>query len=128
RNHLVVEVEGDEGGGLWGEVALEIRRPAFLRDVQVRARGPGGAIRLHVTGEVAGTAARPLDLYVLLDGATVAYAVVEAAQFFEVVSEALPAQRCQPRGNRTGSGHTVRVELVDGGVVWYTVEQTLELA
>src|SRR5438445_34011 len=38
RNELVVDVEGPaSSGGLWGEVALEVRCRAFLRGVQARA-------------------------------------------------------------------------------------------
>ena len=48
RNELAVEVEAtSDSGGLWGEVALEVRRTAFLR--RVRAWTDGG--RLHVAGE-----------------------------------------------------------------------------
>ena len=109
RNRLVVEVEEAMGrGGLWGEVALEIRRTAFLRGVRAWADAAG----LHVAGEVVGTSERPLDLYVLLDGANVAYITVAAAPSgwpFAVTGE-------------IGGGHTVRVELVDGATVWYTEE------
>src|SRR5262245_57262557 len=52
RNELVVEIDGPETGGLWGEVALEIRRTAYLRGV--RCRVVGG--RLIAEGEVAGVA------------------------------------------------------------------------
>jgi hypothetical protein len=104
RNELVMEVEGAEASA---DVAMEVRRMAFLRGV--RATAEGG--RLRVAGEVVGSAGRPLDLYVLLDGHTIHYATAEPAaegRAFEVVTE--------------GSGHQVRVELVDGGSVWYAAE------
>jgi hypothetical protein len=115
RNRLVVEVEELTGrGGLWGEVALEIRRTAFLCGVRAWADAAG----LHVAGEVVGTSERPLDLYVLLDGANVAYTTVgpvQAGQPFQLTAE----------GAREGC--SVRVELVDAATVWYTVEVPVEL-
>lgn len=105
RNELVLEIQG--GGEAWGEVALEVRRTAFLRGV--RATADGGRVR--VSGEVVGSAGRPLELYVLLDGRTVHYATVEptaGGREFEIVTD--------------GSGRQVRVELIDGGSVWYAVE------
>jgi hypothetical protein len=124
RNELVVEVDAPaDDGGLWGEVALEVRRTAFLRSVRVWATGPGEASNLHVAGEVIGTCERPLDLYVLLDNATVAYTTVEAeptGREFHLTAEELGEERRQPRGEGM---HEVRVELVDGATVWYRVEQ-----
>jgi hypothetical protein len=104
RNELVLEIDTDSERG---EAALEIRRTAFLRGVQVRR----DETVLHVSGEVVGSAERALDLYLLIDGATGGYATVEPTEtgrFFEMTSD------------RTGE--SVRVELVDGGCVWYTVE------
>jgi hypothetical protein len=126
RNELTVEVEAaDDGGGLWGEVALEIRRTAYLRNVRVALIGSDGGDRLEVTGELVGSAAGevdgpgPLELYVLLDGRSVAYATPEPApegRPFRVVSGPLAA---------AGPG-VARVELVKGASVWYTMEQTAE--
>jgi hypothetical protein len=122
RNRLVVEVEEVTGhGGLWGEVALEIRRTAFLRGVRAWAESAG---TLHVSGEVVGTSERPLDLYVLLDGANVAYTTVGAApggRAFQVTAER-PGEQRWPAGD-----YAVRVELVDAATVWYTVEECVKL-
>jgi hypothetical protein len=116
RNELKVVVEAaDDRGGLWGEVALEVRCTAFLRQVHCTLEGD----RLTVNGTVIGTAERPLDLYALLDGATVAYATVQPApqgQPFCLASEALTLD---------SGPHNVRVDLIDGAVVWYTVELAL---
>jgi len=101
RNELVMLVE--EVGG---DVALEVRRTAFLSGV--RAVAEEG--RIHVTGEVAGSAEQALELYVLLDGHTIHYAMVRPGAF-DVIAE--------------GTGRQVRVELVDGGSVWYAVELSL---
>jgi hypothetical protein len=107
RNELVVLIESaDAQGGLWGEVALEIRSTAFLREV----RFWDNEGRIHVSGEVVGSSERPLDLYVLRQNSTVAYMLVEAGRPFFVTGESLP-----------GPG-PVRVELVDGATVWYAVE------
>src|SRR5947209_8061277 len=54
RNELTVEVDAPAGdGGLWGEVALEVRCTAFLRAVRVWITG-GGRADLHAAGEVVG--------------------------------------------------------------------------
>jgi hypothetical protein len=122
RNRLVVEIEDATGqGGLWGEVAMEVRRTAFLRAVRAWLEPVGEAMVVHAVGEVVGTAERPLDLYVLLDGATVSYSTVEplpAGRPFRVTSER--------RDGREGR-HAVRVELVDGATVWYAVEEFPDL-
>src|SRR5262249_24513061 len=82
RNLLRVDVEGSGGdAGLWGEVALEVRRTAFLRNLSVTS---GDALK--VSGEVAGTADGPLELYVLLDNRTVAYATGKPGKPFEITS------------------------------------------
>jgi hypothetical protein len=104
RNEVVLDVEGSGGAPA---VALEVRRTAYLR--AVTASMFGGPLR--VTGSVVGSAARPLELYVLLDGHTVHYTTIEPTEGgrdFEVVTD--------------GPGREVRVELVDGGSVWYSVE------
>src|SRR5262249_11036025 len=109
RNELVVEVESAGGdGGLWGEVALEIACSAYLRDERVWRSGDAGAVQLHASGEVAGTADRPLDLYMLLDNRTVAYQSVQPGRTFTLTSDVLSS----------GEGE-VRVELVNGGSLWY---------
>jgi hypothetical protein len=117
RNELKVEVGADHPrGGLGGEVALEIRCAAFLRAVRawITAEGEG---RLHVSGEVVGRHEGPLELYVLRNNATVHYGMVEASlegKSFQVGIEETPA------------GGAVRVELVNGAVVWYTVQLAVE--
>ncbi len=117
RNRLVVEVEETTGrGGLWGEVALEIRRTAFLRGLRAWAEGA----RVVIAGEVVGTSERPLDLYALVNGANCAYRTVTAApagQSFRLIGER-PAGELQQFA-------TVRVELVDAATVWYAVEVPL---
>src|SRR5262249_14612914 len=112
RNELVVDVEALAGnGGLWGEVALEVRAEAFLRGVRAWWELTEGIGRLHIQGEAVGTCDRPLELYVLLDRSTIAYRTIQATpdgQAFDIVCESPGA----PLG-RTDS-HEVRVELVNG--------------
>jgi hypothetical protein len=119
RNELIVEIEAPASGGLWGEVALEVRCTAFLRAVRACATRAGAGVNLHVAGELVGTADRPLELYVLLDGSTVAYTNLEAAvggRPFNVVAEGLSVPAT------TGGDHAVRIELVNGAVVWYRID------
>jgi hypothetical protein len=113
RNELIVEIDGPATGGLWGEVAMEVRRTAVLRNVRFSFTDS----RLVTEGEIAGSAERPLEVYVVLDRSTVAYGTCLAGTSFRLTSEGLTI---------TGT-HFVRVELVDGATVWYTLEQTLDL-
>lgn len=130
RNELVVEVEGPaEGGGIWGEVALEVRCSAYLRGVLIRSEVQGETAWLHASGQIIGTAERPLDLYVLLDGKTVAYASLEAApegRTFQLTSEALSANRWQTE-SVPDNVHHIRVELVNGASLWYQFVQVASI-
>jgi hypothetical protein len=113
RNELVVDVEGDaHTGGLTGEVALEIRCLAFLRDVQAHPnRG-----EIEVTGMVVGWSERPLELYVVCDRRTVAYTRVTpapAGQPFQVRTEGVAPSAATP---------PVQVDLINGATVWYSVQ------
>src|SRR5207248_1951989 len=114
RNELLIEVEVAEGGSLWGEAALEVRCTAYLRDVRVwQEHG-----RLHAQGKVVGTAERPLELYLIRDRSTAAYATTEATPGgtpFHLEGESV-AQ---------GQTHSVRVELVNVAMVWYVYETTV---
>jgi hypothetical protein len=118
RNELVLEVEGGADGGPWGEVALEVRCTAFLRDVRVWREGEA----VHAAGLVVGEAERPLDLYLLLGGATAAYAVASAAPAgtpFHIIAEKPPVVAGSPDRATTEA----RVDLVNGAVIWYTTTQ-----
>jgi hypothetical protein len=128
RNKLVVEVEGSaEAGGLWGEVALEIRCAAFLRSVRVWPTFSGDTATLHAAGQVVGVSEQALELYLVLDRSTVAYAAVggsEAGRPFQVVSDGLSAARWR---HPEGAKSILRIDLVNAGTVWYTIEQSVEL-
>jgi hypothetical protein len=108
RNLLQVDIEGSGGdAGLCGEVALEVRRTAFLRNLRVTSKD-----WLHVSGEVAGTAEGPLELYVICERRTVAYAAVEAGKPFQIQAEKI-------------EGRIVRVDLVQGASIWWTEEKSI---
>jgi hypothetical protein len=118
RNELTIEAEGGEDGGLWGEVALEVRCAAFLRNVCCGAfPGGNGLAQVYAGGELVGSAAELLELYLLLDGSTLAYAALAApvvGQMFRLVSEPLPPERLAH-----DAPHLVQVDLVRAATVWY---------
>jgi hypothetical protein len=112
RNELRVDIEADsDRGGLWGDVALEVRRTAFLKDITLRWSDR----RLEVSGQVVGDAERPLELYVILGRFNVGYGMVSAGQPFVLTTDDI-ADR---------PPDSVRVELIDGAVIWYAVELVL---
>jgi hypothetical protein len=115
RNELLVEVEVADNGRLWGEVALEVRCTAYLRDVRVWVEQG----ELHAEGHVVGTAERPLELYVIQDRSTTAYATTEATP------DGTPFHLTGARAGQ-GAPQMVRVELVNGASVWYVFETTLQ--
>lgn len=128
RNELIVDVEGPAGrGGLWGEVALEVRCSAFLRAVRLWGSFAGEHALLHVAGQIIGTSDRPLELYVLLDGRTVGYTTLEATpsgQWFQLDSDAIENARWQGGGKGEAEEmHEVQVDLVNGATVWHTLVQ-----
>jgi hypothetical protein len=129
RNEVCVEVEVPGAAGRpWEEAALEVRRTAYLRGVRAWVKRTADNPILHLAGEAAGTSERSLDLYGLIDGSTVIYATIEPApegRPFHLTSDRLPL--LGPREEGVHRPRQVRVELVDGGVVWYGVEQTLPI-
>ena len=121
RNELLIEIDGPGEGGLWGEIAMEIRRTAFLRDVRIAVEVTNQRACLRARGMAVGTADRPLDLYLLLDRSSIAYGRVTpfpGGMAFDLLSEpvALP------------SSAVVRVELVDTAIVWYSWERTIDFS
>jgi hypothetical protein len=104
RNELVMDVETADD---WGEVALEVRATAFLTGVGLRSEDD----HLVITGEIAGAAERPLELYVLFDGRHVHYTTAPAGRPFVLSVECPPGFKPA----------VVQVDLVNGAVVWYTV-------
>ncbi|MBY0524285.1 MAG: hypothetical protein K2R98_12845 [Gemmataceae bacterium] len=126
RNLLRVEVDGSADGGLWGEIALEVRCTAFLRGVRFAADVRESVAHVRASGEVVGSAEGLLELYLLLDRRTVGYVVVtasEAGQAFSLTSEEL-----EPDCWRTGADHLLRLDLVKGASVWYQSEQPFDFS
>ena len=108
RNVLLLTLEVPLTQSSIGDVQLEVRCTAWLRGVEVRA----DATTCTVTGEVAGTAERPLDVYLLVGRVTAAFASVGAGERFEL--RAPPTEK------------ELHLELVNGGVVWYAVDLTAQ--
>jgi hypothetical protein len=116
RNQLQVDVEGAGGKcGLWGDVALEVRRTAFLRNVSVTDA-------LRVSGEVVGTADGPLELYVIADRRTVAYATVQAGSPSEVAGSLVGLED----STHPTRPQFIRVDLVQGASIWH--RETIPIA
>jgi hypothetical protein len=114
RNIVVVDVEcTTPTSGLWDEVALEVRAAAFLREVHFARTGS----QLDARGVVVGASERPLDLYFLVNNHSEAFAQIlptASGQPFVLAAEMhdMPKSVFVP----------VRIELVNGGTVWYVVE------
>jgi hypothetical protein len=115
---LRVDVECLEPtGGLWAEVALEVRATAFLHGVQFERRGD----ELEARGLVVGEAPRPLELYLFAANRFLTYERVKAAPVGTAFTlEGDLAAQDWP------SPLPARVELIDGAVIWYVVESSVE--
>jgi hypothetical protein len=119
RNELILEIDAPAGrGGLTGEAALEIRCTAFLRHIQARGSFVGNVPTIEVTGQVVGSSEGPLELYVLVNGATEHYTLVQASAKGKPFHVAI-------RTNRRSEPHVVRVDLVQGAMLWYAVERAV---
>src|SRR5262249_43361560 len=118
RNELCVGGLDLSGrGGLWGEVALEVRCTAFLRNVQAWWDKGVGRTVLHASGELVGGCAGPLELYGLANRATVLYAALTAdggVQSWHVMTEDIPTIALEAT--------TLSMELIRVSVVWYALE------
>jgi beta-galactosidase/beta-glucuronidase len=103
----------EHGGGLWGTVAVEVRREVFLRGLRLWASFAGAIPALHVAGEVVGVAERPLELHVRCSDRTALHDPVEAGKPFHLAADQPDVERWQPRGHGPAHLHTIRVELID---------------
>ena len=114
RNRLEVLIQGDTPeAGLWGEVALEIRKDAYLADVRIEGTRSG----VRLSGKVFGTAPQPLELYVLVDGRHVDYRTIVPD------AEGMPFQ-IELTGIPPAS-QMARVELIQISSIWYSVERRI---
>jgi hypothetical protein len=123
RNDLAVDLEGPEQGGLWGEVALEVRRTAYLRGVRLWREGTV----VRATGEVVGSVTG-LELYLIVGRRTVAYRELKAdggiGRNDTTPVRTPPGLPFELSGaaEEGEAGEAGKVDLVGGAVVWYTVE------
>ncbi len=111
RNQLEVVIQGDsDDAGLWGEVAMEIRKDAYLLDVRMeRIAGVW-----HAMGRAVGFADRELELYTLIDNRNADYRTIAPSPAGEPFIVPLPLI--------SSANHAVRVELIHVSTVWYAVE------
>jgi hypothetical protein len=115
RNELSVTVTANQDGGLTGEVALEIRHEAYLRDVRLTTHGR----RIRIQGTLAGPPNRSYELYLIVDRRQAGYWQVETGEhdrLFDLTSELI-----EPANNSMDAC----LELVDKSIVCYTAEQRL---
>jgi hypothetical protein len=103
-------IRGDiDSAGLWGEVAMEIRKDAYLADVSIERAGEATAI----VGKVVGVAPQALELYTLIDSRHFDYRTIEptpAGQAFRIELGDQP------------SAANARLELIHISSIWYVVE------
>jgi hypothetical protein len=114
RNQLGVLIHGDtEDAGLWGEVALEVRRDAYLADVNIVRADQG----FTVLGRAIGTSPQPLELYTLIDNRHTDYRTIQPKPAGEPFRIELPEV--------TSLNQAVRVELIHISAIWYVVEMPI---
>jgi hypothetical protein len=110
RNEARVELhQPDAEVADLGNVALEIRCRAFLRNVQIKVHEN----RLRISGEVVGDWSEPLELYAVAGRSVVGYEQVTATpagRAFELETQEL-----------SSLGAELRIELVNGGTIWYAL-------
>jgi len=108
RNRLSVGLGAENPAGLvWEEVALEIRREAFLRATARRA----GPDVIQVSGVVVGSPGPTLELYALAGGRNVHYQTLAAGESFQFTVAGFDPEL-------TG----IRLELIHVSTVWYAVD------
>ncbi|HLW67550.1 MAG TPA: hypothetical protein VKS79_19700 [Gemmataceae bacterium] len=123
RNELWLDIHYDHpnGGGLCGDVALEIRALAWIQDLQVTLQAAANSAVIHLDGDLVGRYDSALDFYVLLDRHTILEQTVvptAGGAGFHFETEAVPLDELE---------HALRLDLVCGSSVWYTMEQTIVL-
>ena len=111
RNRLDVLIEGNsDAAGLWSEVALEIRKDAFLSDAHIERT----ATSVHLIGKACGVSPQPLELYILVDGRHVDYRTISPSPAGTPFRIELPGI--------TAESQVVRAELIHISSIWYVVE------
>lgn len=105
-----IEIHVDAAVRLWDEVVLEIRRDAYLANVQIERDDSA----LHLRGVVIGSAPGPLELYTLVDNRNADYRTITptpAGQAFHISMAGIDA-----------AARAIRIELVHVSTVWFRVE------
>jgi hypothetical protein len=130
RNQLVVAVDSmAANGGLWGEVALEVRCAAYLRDARILAAVSQQAlVELKATGAVAGVSEEPLELFLLLNGKALTSRTVRATNVvepFELVAKDVKVELADEDVESTSRLYKVRLDLVQGTMICYSVQQMM---
>jgi hypothetical protein len=111
RNRLDVLIDGGcDGAGLWGEVVLEIRRDAYLDEINIER----GEARVQISGKAVGTASQALELYTLVDNRNVDYRTIMPTATGQVFMIDI--------GELAPESQSVRLELVHVSTVWYRIE------
>jgi hypothetical protein len=114
RNELTAEMACLAAGrSPWEECLLEVRCLAFLRSLTLTREGG----EIHVAGEVVGQAEGSLELYLIADRSPADYAQV--AEGGEVRRFNL---RTAARNSQDEPITRLKIDLVQGATVWYTVE------
>jgi len=113
RNELLIDIAGEQEADLWGEVAMEIRRTAYLRGCRV------GFVKQHwhASGELCGEAEGELELYLIVERRTVAYRTIRTSSGPVVFT----MQSDEPGELNTQA----RLELIQGAVVWFGLDLAL---
>jgi len=111
RNRLEVTIQGDDDtAGLWGDVALEIRKDAYLAEMRVERFGT----RIRLSGLAIGAAPQPLELYVLVDDRNREYRTIAPAPAGEPFRFELD--------EIAESARSVRIDLIHVSSIWYAVQ------
>jgi hypothetical protein len=129
RNDLLVEISDRHGeSNFCGEAALEIRYPAFLRNIAAWVEDVDNTRRIIVQGEAVGSHVRPLELYALVEGVVIAYATVTPipeGQHFQMQSDDYETANRVVEKLSKGPCRLV-VDLIDGATVWHRHEEVFD--
>jgi beta-galactosidase/beta-glucuronidase len=104
------------GGGLWGTVALEVRRESFLRGLEIAHEWAGELPVLHLRAQAWAETDRRLGVDVRLDGRSVHFAEVGAGPSgttFTARAELCDADRWWPSRLGHPRLYEVAAELID---------------
>ncbi|CAN5190564.1 hypothetical protein BH10PLA2_BH10PLA2_13750 [soil metagenome] len=117
RNLLEIVLQArDDQDGLTGETYLEIRQSAYLQNARAQ-RAANGHVQASV--EIAGKAPANLDMYLLANRQSVAYARPSEQDGIQLIT-------LESDGSISSEISTLSLELVYGGVVWYQLDCSID--